>query len=443
MKSKRLILIVFVLVSLSCKFVTNLFPEPLPPVTYIPSVCQGKPISTIPPETTLAKPTPGLDANLPLSKDQQLRVFSQLVTVVTENYLYPDFNGLDWSQTIDTYKTKVETGMDTEDFYFEMAMLIYELGDEHSLFESPVQVAASNAERAGKNDYVGIGVSVVPLFEKNLASIVVVFPGSSAEQNGLKQHDSILAVDGLPVVEGEIVHVQRLRGPECSAAVLTVKSPEQASRKITVVRQQVVTPLRIDPRLVPTDNGSRIGYIYLPTFYDETIPGQVKKALEEFGTLDGLILDNRMNGGGSLTVLESLLAHFTSGTLGHFISRNDTVPLDIEANPIHNSQTVPLVVLVSQETGSFGEVFSGVLQDTGRAKLVGQTTMGNVEALTGYPLEDGSIVWIAQESFDPAQSHTNWEGVGVEPDVEVHADWDTFTFESDPGIATALRLFEQ
>ena len=283
----------------------------------------------------------------------------------------------------------------------------------------------------------------MPLFEKNLASIVVVFPGSSAEQNGLKQHDNILAVDGLPVVEDEIVHVQRLRGPECSAAVLTVKSPDQAPRKITVVRHQVTTPLRIDPRLVPTDNGSRIGYIYLPTFYDETIPAQVRNALEEFGTLDGLILDNRMNGGGSLTVLEALLAHFTTGTLGHFISRNDKVPLDIEANPIQNSQTVPLVVLISQETGSFGEVFSGVLQDTDRAKLVGQTTMGNVEALSGYPLEDGSIVWIAQERFDPAESHANWEGVGVAPDVEAHADWDTFTFESDPGIAAALRLFDQ
>ena len=443
MKSKRLIFIVFVLVSLSCKFVTNIFPEPVPTVTYVPPMCQGKPISTIPPETTLAKPTPGLDANPLLSKDQQLRVLNQLVNVVTDNYLYPNFNGLDWSYTTDTYRTKVETGIDTEEFYIEMAKLIYELGDEHSFFETPVQVAASDAERGGKNEYVGIGVSFVPLFEKNLASIVVVFPGSSAEQNGLKQHDSILAVDGLPVIEGEIVHVQRLRGPECSAAVLTVKSPEQAPRKITIIRHQVTTPLRIDPRLVPTDNGSRIGYIYLPTFYDETIPVQVKEALEEFGTLDGLILDNRMNGGGSLTVLESLLAHFTSGTLGHFISRSDAIALDIEANPIHNSQTVPLVVLVSQETGSFGEVFSGVLQDTGRAKLVGQTTMGNVEALTGYYLEDGSIVWIAQERFDPAQSHANWEEVGVEPDLEVHADWDTFTFENDPGIAAALRLFDQ
>ena len=143
MKNKLLALIVFVLVSLSCKFVTNLFSEPVPPVTYVPPVCQGKPISTIPPETTLAKPTPGLDTNPLLSKDQQLRVFNQLVTVVTENYLSPDFNGLDWSQTIDTYRTNVETGMETEEFYIEMAKLIYELGDEHSFFESPVQVAAS------------------------------------------------------------------------------------------------------------------------------------------------------------------------------------------------------------------------------------------------------------------------------------------------------------
>ena len=66
-----------------------------------------------------------------------------------------------------------------------------------------------------------------------------------------------------------------------------------------------------------------------------------------------------------------------------------------------------------------------------------------IEALTGYPLEDDSIVWIAQERFAPAQSHANWDGIGIEPDVEVHADWDTFTFENDPGIAAALKLFDQ
>ena len=130
-------------------------------------------------------------------------------------------------------------------------------------------------------------------------TILAVFPGSSAEQGGLKPHDVILAADGIPIVEGEEAHMERVRGPECSAVVLTVQSPGEAPREVMFIRNRITASLPIDARLVPTGDGSRVGYIFLPTFFDQTIPEQVRQALEDFGPLDGLILDNRMNGGGS------------------------------------------------------------------------------------------------------------------------------------------------
>jgi C-terminal processing protease CtpA/Prc len=207
------------------------------------------------------------------------------------------------------------------------------------------------------------------------------------------------------------------------------------------MRYKVKSSQQIEARLVPTTDGSRIGYIFIPTFFDETIPGQIKKALTTFGPLDGLILDNRMNGGGINTVMEPILSYFTSGTLGQFISRSGKRALKIDANSINNSQKVPLVVLVGEDTVSFGEIFSGILQDEGRAKVVGQTTLGNVETLSGYDFDDGSRVWIAQERFDPARSHANWEKDGIIPDSVAFADWDTFSFENDPAIAAALKIF--
>ena len=84
--------------------------------------------------------------------------------------------------------------------------------------------------------------------------------------------------------------------------------------------------------------------------------------------------------------------------------------------------------------------FSGVLQDTGRAKIVGQTTPGNVETLHGYDFEDGSRMWIAEEVFDPSISHAKWEETGIVTDLEAYADWDIFTFENDPSVAAALTL---
>ena len=252
----------------------------------------------------------------------------------------------------------------------------------------------------------------------------------------------MLRVDGLPLVVNDKVY-PLTRGPECSMATLTVRSPGKESRSVTIVRARVTGPLPVYARLVPTTDGRRIGYIFLPTFLDYSIPGQVKKALEDFGPLDGLILDNRMNGGGAGKVFSSMLSYFTSGTLGHFISRTNSRPLEIVATPVNNSQKVPLVILVSNNTVSYAEIFSGALQDIGRAKIVGQTTSGRVETLFGYNFPDSSKIWIAKERFEPVNSRTGWQGTGVRPDVEVLAEWDEFTFENDPALVIALKLLRQ
>jgi len=55
------------------------------------------------------------------------------------------------------------------------------------------------------------------------------------------------------------------------------------------------------------------------------------------------------------------------------------------------------------------------------------------------PLQDGSQLWIAQETFVPANSNADWEQRHY-PAVQAFADWDTFVFETDPGIAAALKL---
>ncbi len=411
----------------------------IPPApAYIPPQCVNVPLATVPAATALARPTPVLQANPEISMEVQLRVFEQAVQAIEENYVDPGLNGVDWSRLVSEHRQRIQIGLDTQDFYTELKTLVSELGDEHSHLESPVEVSLSEAALAGNVDYVGIGILVQPLIDKGRVTILSVFPDSPAEYSGLKPHDSILSVDGLPLIEGEQFYGERIRGPECSAAIVEVVSPGERPRELMLVRERITSPLPIEARLVPTADGARVGYIFLPTFFDRTIPEQVKKALIDFGPLDALILDNRMNGGGSSEVLEPILAHFVSGTLGKFVSREGSRPLEIAAAPIHNSDTVPLVVLVGEYTMSFGEVFAGVLKDSGRAVIIGQTTTGNVETLHRFPLEDGSMLWIATEIFLPSVSQTGWEESGVIPDVEAYADWDTFTFETDPSVDAAL-----
>src|SRR6185503_19259107 len=97
------------------------------------------------------------------------------------------------------------------------------------------------------------------------------------------------------------------------------------------------------------------------------------------------------------------------GTVGHLVGRNTRRPLEINADPVGNSQKIPLAILISKETVSYGEVFSGIMRDMGRAKLVGQRSAGRVETLRGHIFLDGSTAWIAEERFDPINSHADWK----------------------------------
>ncbi len=453
MKIKRILIVIVLLLSISCNLVSRATgsPSPFIPQTgltaapqstspYIPAQCTGQAVATLPAATAQAEPTPSLGSNPPLSKDEQLKVLDELTAPIPLLYVYPDMNGLDWPAVVAKYRARVEAGLDTQAFYTEMGNLINELGDDHSQFESPAQVAAATAELSGHNDFVGIGVQIVPDLQKNLLSVLLVFPGSSAEHAGIKPHDNLLSVDGLPLVKNGLPLTQLVRGPACSAAVVTVQTPGEKPRDVTVLRSDVNSPIPINAQLVTTHDGSHIGYIYLPSFFDETIPGQVKQALQQFGQLDGLILDNRMNPGGSSNVVEPILGYFTGGVLGNFVGRTETRPVEVNADPVGNSQTVPLVVLVGEDTVSFGEIFTGILQDIGRARVVGQTTLGNVEILNSHNLSDGSRLWLAQERFVELHSHADWEKTGIIPDVQAYANWDTFTFQNDPSIAAAVKL---
>jgi carboxyl-terminal processing protease len=222
--------------------------------------------------------------------------------------------------------------------------------------------------------------------------------------------------------------------------VLTVQSPGENPRDVMLIRYAIQGNVPVEARRVSTTDGSKIGYIFIPSFFDNTLPGQIKDALNAFGPLDGLILDLRMNGGGSSSVAYPILEYFIQGKLGQFVSRDSSHEMEIKANEIQNSQSVPLVVMVSQDTVSFGEIFAGLLQDSGRAKIVGETSLGNVEVLQGRDFEDGSQVWIAAARFTSAFSDANWEETGIVPDVQAFAEWDTYHFETDPSIAAAVHL---
>jgi len=377
----------------------------------------------------------------------QLRIFQQLWEIVDQEYMYEDFNGVDWDAVYVDYRARVEAGLTRDEFYLAMSEMVDTLGDDHSTFLSPDDVAEAEAELAGENNYVGIGVVTILIPERNRASVIAVFPGSPAEQAGIQVHDSLLAVDGQAVVDETGDHREIMRGPEGTTIQVTVQSPGEEPRQVTITRRVVQGAMPVPYQVIETPDGMRIGYVLLITFFDETIDDQVAAALREMsaaGPLDGIILDNRYNGGGISNVVLDTLRYFVDGLTGHFVSRQEQRPFVVQGLDIAGSQQVPLVVLVGPGTASFGEIFSGILKDFGRAHLIGDVTDGNVEILYGYDFEDGSRAWIAHDYFQPLNNpDEDWELTGIIPHRVIPTAWDQYTLETDPALQAALEYFQQ
>lgn len=454
--AKRLLFLVLILlITLSCQAVTGIF---YPPVTPSPTVLSTATVTLTPiPDTpipsatnTIAPPsaTPDPTATLAsLLTNERLEIYEKLWEIINDNYIYADFNGVDWEAVHDEYYPKVVAAKDPETFYELLNQMIGLLNDEHSGFLNPRDVEQEEAEFAGENNYTGIGIITQAVYERGCATVLLTFPGSPAEKAGIKPHDNIFTVDGEPVIQNDELMIKLIQGAENTQVTIEVQTPGEEVRQLTLTRKRISDSTPVPYQVFNTPGGRRVGYIMLVTFADITIDSQVGDALEKMtadGPLDGVILDNRMNAGGADTVAKGTLGYFTSGVLGYFVDRNNRQrQFSVAATDINGSQKIPLVVLVGKGTASFGELFAGTLKDTGRAYIIGETTEGNVELLRGYDFEDGSRAWIAHERFQPINHpQDNWEKTGIIPDLTVISEWDQVTHETDPVILSSLEYFD-
>jgi C-terminal peptidase prc len=395
--------------------------------------------------TPTAVPSPTI---APTASPVHFAVFEDLWTTIRDFYLYPDFNGLDWQAVYNDYYQQISAGFEDEDFYAAMDRMVASLGDDHSFFLDPQRARAEDVGFAGENDYVGIGIVSNAVPERKRVTIVVVFPDSPADRAGLKPHDNIIAVNGTPILDESGFRRDLLRGPAGSEIELTVQTPDQEPRQIVLTRERIQGPLPVPSELLASNSGKQIGYLLLTGFADETIDDQVAQALDELSrdaALDGLIIDNRQNSGGADDIARGVLAYFTSGVLGHFVDRdNEMRPFRVSGSSIEGSNRLPLVILIGPNTVSFGEIFAGILKDSGRAYLIGETTEGNMELLWGYDFPDGSRAWIARERFRPTtHPELDWEQSGIIPDLVLASNWDEVTLGTDPVITAALEHLDR
>jgi carboxyl-terminal processing protease len=264
--------------------------------------------------------------------------------------------------------------MDAEDFLdmnptvaiMEMACGACYAIDEYTVYLTPNQLRELT-ETLAQTD-VDIGFKLAVLNNKIIAQFVNKDnPNSMLIADG----DEILSVNMQPVANVNVAQVMEwLRGPAGTMVDLEVQSPtEDAARMIRLTRQ-------------PPQPTVAFGPVQGTPYFHLRITGFTEATMRDFDGylktpgMKGLILDLRQNGGGVVeSAIEAAQKFLTHGVIASRVHQDSTKNFVYHAkNP--NATSIPLVVLIDNDTASAAEILAGALKDNNRATLIGQTTFG-------------------------------------------------------------------
>ena len=412
----------------------------LPAVFIILSVVLSACIGLIPLEEDQTSGSFGPSYSPP---EHQMRVFDSIWTHLQESYIHYDSADVDWDGLNQEYLERINAGLSDDEF----TALIQELQTELPTGTITYQSRAERieAETTDTSTYEGIG-AVMTFTEDPTPHFIVlsVIPGSPAEKAGLKAHDIVSEIDSeaVQVQEGQRA-VNRIRGAAGSAVTLTVQSPDESERSIEIQRARLTSTGKLEARMLAGTNN--YGYMLFPATGSATLIRDVVASLQSFTTnrtLDGLVLDLRIasstRGGWPM---EELFKLFHDGNVGEFYNSEEEQVLNIDGKDQFSSQTVPLVILIGENTSGAPEILAAGMQSGGRAEIVGATTLGAIEITTPFYLPNGALLLVESTSF----RLLNGEEIGnkgVQPDVEVEAGWGEVKPDADPVLEAAIKLLD-
>ncbi|MBV1882357.1 MAG: carboxy terminal-processing peptidase [Pseudomonadales bacterium] len=295
------------------------------------------------------------------------------------------------------------------------------------------------------------GIGAVLQNENEYTKVVRLVPGGPADKSKLlKPADKIV---GVAQGDGQVVDVigwridevvQLIRGPKESIVRLQIKSADAENEHGTKVIRIKRNTVKLEDQAArkdiwEIDEGNKhykMGIINVPTFYIDfkglqngdpnyrSTTRDVSRLLAELqkDQVDGLVIDLRNNGGGSLQEAKTMLGLFIrSGPAVQIKDDRGRIDLlrDTDPSIIYNG---PLVVLVNRLSASASEIFAGAIQDYERGLIVGSQTFGKGTVQALKSLNRGQLK-ITQAKFYRISGGSN-QHQGIVPDIAFPSQYD-------------------
>jgi carboxyl-terminal processing protease len=377
--------------------------------------------------------------------------FDAAWTIIKNTHFDKTMNGLNWNAVRDELRPRAAAAKTPAELRAVIRDMLGRLGLSHfALIPSGQDTPGDGTTTSG--DTSGDPGIDVRLVERDLIVTSVdpdlasrVRPGwRVAEIGKAKISDLFQKVpeadnERLQKVEAWRIAQTRLRGPAGSTVDVTFEDGQGAPVNVALQRRtESGSPVtvgslptmyvRVEREKKTTPSGRTAGVIAFNVWMT-AVDAAFQQAMDEFRRADGIVIDLRGNPGGLAAMLMGISGHFVTERLTLGVMKTRDSELRFVANPrlvTASGERVqpfagPLAILVDSMSGSASECFAGGMQSIGRARVFGQTSMGQALPALFDRLPNGDVLIHAYGDFVTATG-TRLEGKGVIPDEQVPLD---------------------
>ncbi|CAM3834126.1 carboxy terminal-processing peptidase [Flavobacterium cucumis] len=286
-------------------------------------------------------------------------------------------------KSLNEYFDFIQSELDRADWFSMFLNSIVERFDPHTFYFSPEDKEKFDVSMSGT--FQGIGARLQKK-ESGVEVSELISGGPAWKGKQLEAGDLILKVGQGKENPIDIAGmrlddvVKKIKGPKGTEVRLTVKKVDGSIQVISIIRDEVETEETFAKSSIVEKDGKKFGIIYLPKFYISFENKQNRDAFKDVAmeierlkaqNIDGIVMDLRDNGGGSLeTVVKMVGLFIPEGPVVQVKApgRNPEVLPDLDKKVQYDG---PLVVMINNFSASASEIFAAAIQDYNRGIVVG------------------------------------------------------------------------
>lgn len=355
------------------------------------------------------------------------QIFDEAWRAYRDGFYVENMHGMDWDKIKEKYAVMLPYVKSRLDLNYVIGEMIGELECGHAY------VNPGEYEKAPRiqNGVLGADIS---RDKSGFFRLEKIIPGatwsnelrSPFTEPGIqaKEGEYIVAIDGVPTNSVKDMYSLLVGKANVPTEFMLNSKPQLAgAHKVVVSPLEEENSLRhynwVQDNIKKVDkaSGGKIGYIYIPDMGPEGL-NQFSRYFYPQLDKEGLIIDDRANGGGNVSpmILERLSREPYRLTMGRTTSRIGTVPDAVQVGP--------KVCLINKYSASDGDLFPWGFRALGLGKLIGTRTWGGVVGISGsLPYMDGTDIRVPFfTSYDPKTGDWIIENHGVDPDILIDND---------------------